>query len=95
MGSWFTERPQARRGCDHPGAPMRTEQDLVGASQHPQPAYNWHSQAKGSGRTEAEGRAEGRGAAHSMIRSLGLKGDRESRPSRFTTWKRKQAGDQR
>lgn len=28
------------------------------------------------------------GAAHSMTRSLGLKGDRESRPSRLTTWKR-------
>lgn len=27
--------------------------------------------------------------AHSMIRSLGLKGDKESRPSLFTTWKRR------
>lgn len=31
---------------------------------------------------------QGSAGAHSMIRSLGLNGDRESRPSRFTTWKK-------
>lgn len=75
----------------------------MGPHGSPQPAPHLHSTLEFADEQVTKQKAveglrlgggqRGWGAAHSMIRSLGLKGDRESRPSRFTTWKRKGTGD--
>lgn len=69
---------------------MRTKWDLLEPhwvpQQAPSPTLSDGAELWTTKGVSAQG--WGSGAAHSMIRSLGLKGDKESRPSRFTTWKR-------
>lgn len=74
--------PLARTSTGEGPGPCGHHSCGVGADQTGQSephAWRWSGVLEG---------LRGGGAAHSIIRSLGLKGARESRPSRFTTWKR-------